>query len=47
MLIEIAGDCPSQWEAIEAVAGRLGVGSTETVPTWVRRAEVDSGARPG
>jgi transposase len=29
------------------VATKLGIGSTETVRTWVRRAEVDDGARPG
>jgi transposase len=36
-----------QWAAICAVSGKLGVGSGETLRTWVRRAEVDSGRRPG
>ena len=36
----------SEWAAIESVAAKLGA-SAETVRTWVRRAEVDAGARPG
>ena len=36
----------SQWEAICSVAGKLGP-TAETVRKWVRRAEVDGGARPG
>jgi transposase len=37
----------SEWAAIESVATKLGIGSTETLRKWVRRAEVDAGARPG
>jgi len=29
------------------VAAKLGIGTTETVRKWVRRAEIDVGARPG
>ena len=36
----------SQWETICSVAGKLGL-SAETVRKWVRRAEIDGGARPG
>lgn len=30
-----------------AVSGKLGIGSAKTLRTWVRRAEVDIGRRPG
>jgi transposase len=32
---------------MRSVAQKLGIGSTETVRKWVRRAEVDDGVRPG
>jgi transposase len=47
MVAEIKSEYPSQWAAIAAVASKLGIGSTETVRKWVRRAEVDAGERPG
>ena len=37
----------SEWEAMRSVAQKLGIGTTETVRKWVRRAEVDVGTRPG
>jgi transposase len=36
----------SQWAAIQAIASKLGC-SAETLRTWVRRIECDSGQRPG
>src|SRR6478735_5581833 len=47
MVAEVRPQYPSQWAAITAVAGMLGIGAAETLRTWIRRAEVDSGARPG
>ena len=32
---------------MRSVAEKLGVGTTETVRKWVRRAEIDAGQRPG
>ena len=47
MVVEVTPGYPSQWAAITAVAGMLGIGTPETLRTWIRRSEVDSGARPG
>jgi transposase len=43
---EHAGDYESEYAAITAVAGRLGM-SAETLRKWIRRAEVDEGKAPG
>lgn len=37
----------TEWAAMTAVASKLGIGSTETLRKWCRRAEVDAGQRPG
>ncbi len=47
MVAEVTPDYPSPWAAMHAVATKLGIGSTETLRKWVRRAEVDAGQRPG
>ena len=47
MVAEVRPQYPSQWAAITAVAGMLGIGAAETLRTWIRRAEVDTGVRPG
>ena len=47
LVIESKDDYPSEFEAIRTTAGRLGIGSAETLRKWVRRAEVDGGTRPG
>jgi transposase len=46
MLAECRADHASEWEAMRSVAQKLGIGTTETVRKWVRRAEVDAGPRP-
>jgi transposase len=46
MVVEATPEYPSQWAAIESVAGKIGV-SSETLRKWVRQAEVDGGQRPG
>ena len=43
---EHAGEYPSQWAAISSIAAKCGM-TAETLRKWVRRAEVDAGARPG
>jgi transposase len=41
-----ASDYESEWAAITAVSGRLGM-TAETLRKWVRQAEVDAGQAPG
>ena len=47
LVAESRPDHGSEWEAMRSVAEKLGVGTTETVRKWVRRAEIDAGSRPG
>ena len=45
MVGEVRPQYPTEWAAITAVAEKLGIGTAETLRTWVRRAEADSGER--
>jgi transposase len=47
MVLESRADYPSEFEAIRSIAGKLGIGSPETLRKWVRQAEIDGGARTG
>jgi len=47
MVAEVRPDYPSEHAAMIAVSGMLGIGSPETIRTWIRRLQVDAGARPG
>src|SRR5690242_9669054 len=47
MVAEVRPNYPTEWAATKAVAAKLGIGFAETVRTWVRKAEVDTGQRPG
>jgi transposase len=47
MVAEVRGEYDTEFAAITAVAGKLGIGSAETLRKWVRQAEVDAGTRPG
>src|SRR6185436_18153045 len=46
LVFEQQTDSESQWAVISSVAGKLGC-TAETLRKWVRRAERDSGQRPG
>jgi transposase len=47
MVGEVRPQYPTEWAAITAVAEKLGIGTVETLRTWVRRAETDDGGRHG
>jgi transposase len=47
MVQESKADYGSEFEAIRSIAAKLGIGSSETLRKWVRRAQVDAGERPG
>jgi len=46
MVLEHQHEYGSQWAAITSIAGKFGP-TPETLRSWVRRAEVDEGRRPG
>jgi len=47
MVAEVRHEHSSEWAAVESVAGKLGVGTPQTLLNWVRRGQIDSGKRPG
>lgn len=47
MVAEVRPNYPSEFEAIRVVAQKLGIGSAESLRKWIRRQEIDGGARPG
>jgi transposase len=47
MVAEVRPNYESEFAAITAVAKKLGIGTAETLRKWVRRAQVDTGQRPG
>ncbi len=46
MVLEHAGDYPSRWAAVCSVAPKIGC-SGPTLHEWVKRSEIDRGARAG
>ena len=46
LVLEHRGEYPSLWLAIESIAPKIG-GVPQTLLTWVKRHEVDSGVREG
>jgi transposase len=46
MVQEHRGEYPSLWAAIESIAPKIGC-VAQTLHEWVKRAEIDSGAREG
>jgi len=46
MVLDHAGDYPSQWAAIASMAAKIGC-AAQTLSNWVKQAERDAGKRPG
>ena len=46
MVFDAKDQYPSQWAAIESIAGKIGC-TAETLLEWVRKHEVDNGMRDG
>ncbi len=46
MVLDHQGEYPTQWAAIESIAGKIGC-TAQSLHRWVRQAERDSGRRPG
>ena len=46
LVFEQAPSHPSQWATIESIAGKMGC-TAETLRSWVRQAERDTGKRAG
>ena len=46
MVQEHRGEYPSLWAAVESIAPKIGC-VPQTLLEWVKRSEVDTGARPG
>ena len=46
MVQEHRGEYPSLWAAIESISAKIGC-VPQTLHEWVRKHEVDAGARPG
>ena len=46
MVLDHEGEYASQWAAITSIAEKIGC-TPETLRKWVRRAETDTGRRPG
>jgi transposase-like protein len=46
MVLEHEAEHPSRWAAVSSIAAKIGC-SAHTLNEWVKKAEVDSGSRPG
>ncbi len=46
MVLEQRGEYPSLWAAVESIAPKIGC-VPQTLLEWVKRTEIDAGARPG
>ncbi|MFI9626592.1 transposase [Streptomyces sp. NPDC052042] len=47
MVAEVRPEYDTTWAAREAVASKLGIGTTEKLRKWIRQDQIDAGTRPG
>ncbi len=47
MVAESRREHPSEWAAVQSVAQKLGIGTAQTLLSWVRQAQVDAHQRGG
>ena len=46
MVLDHAGEHPSRWAAVTPIAAKIGC-TPQTLNEWMKKAEVDSGRKPG
>ena len=46
MVLDHASEHPSRWAAVTSIAAKIGC-TPQTLNEWVKKAEVDSGRKPG
>ena len=46
MVLDHASEHPSRWAAVTSIAAKIGC-TPQTLNEWVKKADVDSGRRPG
>ena len=46
MVVKHRNDYPSEWAAVESIAGKFGC-SAQTLHNWIRQSQRDNGQRPG
>ena len=46
MVLECEQDYPSQWQAIQSIASKMGC-SPDSLKGWLKRTQIDVGEKPG
>ena len=46
MVLEHQSDYPSQWQAIQSIAAKIGC-SPDSLKAWLKRTQIDAGEEPG